>query len=66
MEHNQNTIAAIVLIINVPYRSNFMVILGFFKSGSKNWPFLRGYFGSGRHAFGCCAIVERLSHCKEV
>ena len=57
--HNQNTIAAITLIINAPYRSNFMVILGFFQSGSKYCSFLRGYFGSWGHAFARC-------HCGEV
>ena len=59
MEHNQNTIAAMRLIIKVPYKSTFMTILDFFISPRKKWPLLRGNFGSWGCDLVATAIVER-------
>ena len=35
-----------------------MIILDFFSSRRKNWPFFTGYFGSWGHALVAAAVVE--------
>ena len=58
MEHNQNTMPR--LVINAPCESNFVIIPNFFVSRRKNWPLLRGYFGSWGHVSVAVAVVERF------
>ena len=42
------------------YKSNFVSILDVFVSRWKNWPLLRGYFGSWERALVAVAVVERF------
>ena len=58
MEHNQNMIAAINH--RRPIRSNFITILDFFISHSKDWPLSRGYFGCWGCALVAVEVVERF------
>ena len=60
-QNGWNTIKIQLLwLIIVPYGSNFATIPDFFVSWwKKNWPLLRGYFGSWGHSLVAVATVER-------